>query len=179
MVTMAGARVQAVPRPATGGIFIGLGSNLGDRAGHIRGALGELDASGLVRVARCSRLLETEPEGCEAGAPRFVNAVAEVDTALEPRALLAVLLRIEETHGRVRSRRNAARTLDLDLLIYRDRVIAEPDLVVPHPRMWERTFVMIPLHEIAPAELLSSLRARLNGGAEPGVSASAGAGEGA
>lgn len=131
-----------------GGVFIALGSNLGDRAGHVRAALRELSEAGDVRVLRCSSLHETPPVGGPPGQPAFLNAAAELATYLPPRELLARLLAIEARHGRVRGVRNGPRTLDLDLLIYRDEFIDEPGLCVPHPRMWEREFVLAPLREI-------------------------------
>jgi 2-amino-4-hydroxy-6-hydroxymethyldihydropteridine diphosphokinase len=131
-----------------GGIFIGLGSNLGDRAGHIRDALRELAEAGDIRVVACSRVHETEPVGGPPGQPPYLNAVAELATDLAPRDLLVRLLEIERRHGRQRGVPNGPRTLDLDLLLYRDLVVDEPDLCVPHPRMWQRSFVMEPLAEI-------------------------------
>jgi 2-amino-4-hydroxy-6-hydroxymethyldihydropteridine diphosphokinase len=138
----------------SGGIYIALGSNLGDRAAHIQTALAELEEQGDIRVLRCSSLHETDPVGGPPGQPRYLNAAAELDTQLPPRALLERMLAIESRHGRERHTPNAARTLDLDLLIYRNERINEPDLTVPHPRMWERAFVIQPLSEIcAPDEL--------------------------
>jgi 2-amino-4-hydroxy-6-hydroxymethyldihydropteridine diphosphokinase len=131
-----------------GGVFIGLGSNLGDRERHIREALRELPEQGDIEVVLCSALHETEPVGGPPGQPRFMNAVAELATTLTPRKLLERLLAIEARHGRERTVVDGPRTLDLDLLIFRDRVIDEIDLVVPHPRMWQRAFVMEPLAEI-------------------------------
>ncbi len=143
---------------ARGEVYIGLGSNLGDREGHIRAALAELAALSDVQVVRCSALHETEAVGGPPGQPKFLNAVAELTSTLEPRALLARLLEIEQRHGRQRSVPSAPRTLDLDLLLYDDRVIDEPGLHVPHPRMWQRTFVTGPLAEICDAERLSRFR---------------------
>jgi 2-amino-4-hydroxy-6-hydroxymethyldihydropteridine diphosphokinase len=149
------------------GVFIALGSNLGDRAQHIHDALRELSESGAasgaseagpIRVVACSRLHETEPVGGPPGQPQFLNAVAELTTRLAPRALLFRLQEIERKHGRERLVPNGPRTLDLDLLLYRERVIDEPDLVVPHPRMWQREFVMQPLAEICDAEHLAAAR---------------------
>jgi len=136
------------------GIFIGLGSNLGDRAAHIRDALRELAEAGDIQVVACSRSHETDPVGGPPGQPRYLNAAAELVTDLAPRDLLARLLEIERRHGRQRSVPNAPRTLDLDLLLYRDRQIDEPGLHVPHPRMWDRPFVMEPLAEICPPDRL-------------------------
>ena len=142
-----------------GGIFIALGSNLGDRAGHIRSALRELEQSGDVRVLHCSSLHETEPAGGPPGQPMYLNAVAELQTELSPADLLARLGVIEQRHGRERTVRNGPRTLDLDLLLYRDQVIDEPELTVPHPRMWQRPFVTEPLAEICDAQRLVAARA--------------------
>lgn len=140
-----------------GGVFVALGSNLGDRERHIRAALEELAEAGDVRVIRCSALHETEPVGGPAGQGPYLNAVAEVDTALPPRELLNRLLAVEARHGRRRAERCGSRTLDLDLLLYRERVIDEPELTVPHPRMWERAFVMEPLAEIrAPGAVIET-----------------------
>ncbi len=131
-----------------GGIFIGLGSNLGDREQHIRDALCELEEGGDIRVLRCSSLHETEPVGGPADQPLYLNAVAELATELEPHQLLDRLLETEQRHGRERRTPNGPRTLDLDLLIFRDCVIDEAGLSVPHPRMWQRSFVMQPLAEV-------------------------------
>jgi len=131
-----------------GGIYIALGSNLGDREQHIRTALAELEEQGDIRVLRCSSLHETDPVGGPPGQPMYLNAAAELDTQLPPHALLQRMLAIEAMHGRVRNVKNGARTLDLDLLIYRDQRIADRDLIIPHPRMWEREFVTAPLAEI-------------------------------
>lgn len=150
----------------SGGIYIAVGSNLGDRAEHIRTALIELQEHGDIRVLRCSSLHETDPVGGPPGQPRYLNAAAELETQLPPRALLQRMLAIEARHGRVRQIPNAARTLDLDLLVYRSERIGEPDLTVPHPRMWEREFVMQPLREVCSIEMLSQAR-RLVAGVTP------------
>lgn len=142
---------------STGDIYIALGSNLGDREAHIRGALEELEEAGDIRVVQCSSLHETEPVGGPPGQGLFLNAVAELATDLPPHALLARMQAIEARHGRRRTVRNGARTLDLDLLLYGTRRISEPDLTVPHPRMWERPFVMLPLREICPDSKLAAL----------------------
>lgn len=130
------------------GIFIGLGSNLGEREWHIRQALAELDQDPEISVLAVSTLHETKPEGGPPGQPSFLNAVAELATTLTPRALLERMQTIEARHGRQRAIRHGPRTLDLDLLIYRNLTISEPDLIVPHPRMWQRAFVMEPLAEV-------------------------------
>ncbi|MEW6251578.1 MAG: 2-amino-4-hydroxy-6-hydroxymethyldihydropteridine diphosphokinase [Planctomycetota bacterium] len=144
-----------------GGIFIALGSNLGDRAGHIYAALRELAEPGDVRVVACSSLHETEPIGGPPGQPPYLNAVAELATHLEPRALLLRMQAIEGRHGRERTVPNGPRTLDLDLLLHGDRVLAEPDLTVPHPRMWQRAFVMEPLAEVCGPDRLVPVLGRM------------------
>jgi 2-amino-4-hydroxy-6-hydroxymethyldihydropteridine diphosphokinase len=122
-----------------------MGSNLGDREAAIRGAAEELGA------ARLSTIRETEPWGPVADQPRFLNAVAELETDLAPRALLERLLAVEQAFGRVRDGvRFGPRTLDLDLLLFGSQRLAEPDLTVPHPRLHERLFVLEPLNELAP-----------------------------
>ncbi len=141
-----------------GGVFIALGSNLGDRAGHIEEALRELEERGDIRVVARSGLHETDPVGGPSGQPRYLNAAAEVATALPAHELLARLQAIEQRHGRERAVRHGPRTLDLDLLLYRERVIEEPGLTVPHPRMWARDFVLVPLREICPADRLEAAR---------------------
>ena len=130
--------------------FIALGSNLGDPEGKVRqgiAALAELPQS---RLAAASSLYRSAAVGY-ADQPDFINAVAQISTALAPQALLAALLALEKYYGRERSFRNAPRTLDLDLLLYDAQCIAEPGLTVPHPRMHQRAFVLAPLVEIAPA----------------------------
>ena len=130
--------------------FIGLGANLGEPKKQLRRALQALGEIPGTRVGRTSSFWRSAPMGY-AAQPDFVNAVAEIQTILEPGALLGELLAIERRFGRERSFANAPRTLDLDLLLYGDRTISEADLLVPHPRMHERAFVLAPLVEIAPA----------------------------
>lgn len=130
--------------------YIGLGSNLGDRDGLLRAALAALAETHGIRVVAVSTVRETEPVG-HVDQPRFLNAVAAVETDLGPRALLAELLRIERSLGRTRAGpRFGPRTIDLDLLLYDDLIVDEPGLHVPHPRLHERTFVLEPLAELAP-----------------------------
>lgn len=142
------------PVGKVGGVFIGLGSNMGDRERHIRQALVELAEQGDIRVLAESSLMETEPVGGPPGQGPYLNAAAELDTRLGPHALLDRLRQIEDRHGRVRAVRNGPRPLDLDLLLYREEAIDDERLRVPHPRMWERDFVMIPLGEICASRLL-------------------------
>jgi 2-amino-4-hydroxy-6-hydroxymethyldihydropteridine diphosphokinase len=128
---------------------IGLGANLDDPAAQVEYALAELDRLPHTRLVARSSLYASAPVGY-VDQPDFVNAVAQVETALAPRALLAALLDIEHRHGRERSFRNAPRTLDLDLLLYGNARFHEEGLSLPHPRMHERAFVLLPLIEIAP-----------------------------
>ena len=129
--------------------FIALGSNLDDPPGQIESALRALAALPQTRVARASSLYRNPPVGY-LEQPDFVNAVVMVETALAPRALLDQLLAIESARGRARDFPNAPRRLDLDIALYGDRVLREPGLIIPHPRLCERAFVLVPLAEIAP-----------------------------
>jgi 2-amino-4-hydroxy-6-hydroxymethyldihydropteridine diphosphokinase len=130
-------------------VTVGLGSNLGDREQTLNRAV-QLLGERCGRVQRCSRWYETTPIGGPGGQGPYLNGVAVFDTKLTAGEVLANLLAIETHLGRVRSVPNAARTLDLDLLLYGSAVIAEPELIVPHPRLHERLFVLDPLCEIAP-----------------------------
>lgn len=130
-------------------VFISMGSNLGDRVEMLRRGLDELDQLGETQVVRLSSIYDTEPVG-EVDQPRFLNAVVMIETELEPRVLLWNLLLIERRLGRVRTRPWGPRPLDLDILIYDDLVVDEPDLTIPHPLMHERAFVLVPLAELAP-----------------------------
>jgi len=142
--------VPLIPHPSSLiPAFIGLGSNLGDPPAQIRRALSTLAALPGTRLVRRSSLYRNPPEG-RLDQPEFVNAVAGIETQLAPRELLERLLEIERDHGRVREYPNAPRTLDLDILLYGERVVSEPGLTIPHPRMLERAFVLVPLGEIAP-----------------------------
>jgi 2-amino-4-hydroxy-6-hydroxymethyldihydropteridine diphosphokinase len=140
------------------GIFIAAGANLGDRAANIRGGLHALESDGVVQVLRVSTLHETAAVGGPANQPNYLNAVAQVETRLGARELLKRMLEIEQRFGRIRAagatERNGPRTLDLDLLIYRDIVADEPGLTLPHPRMWQRAFVLRPLAEICDIDVL-------------------------
>lgn len=129
--------------------FIALGSNLGDPAAQIRRALRALAALPDTRLVRWSSLYRNPPAGYH-DQPEFINAVARIETRLAPRDLLEELLAIERAHGRVRDFPNAPRTLDLDILLYGEQTVREPGLTIPHPRMLERAFVLLPLAEIAP-----------------------------
>jgi 2-amino-4-hydroxy-6-hydroxymethyldihydropteridine diphosphokinase len=128
---------------------IGLGGNLDDPVRHVCQALEELARLPNTRLLACSSLYRTAPVG-KLDQPDFVNAVAMLDTALSPRELLQELLALEARHGRVRGELSGPRTLDLDLLLLGDRVIREPGLEVPHARMHQRAFVLLPLAEVSP-----------------------------
>ena len=132
--------------------FVGLGSNLGDREGTLRAAVGRLRSLQATRVLRVSTLRNTEPVGY-VDQPRFLNGVVELETVLPAHELLDVLLELERGFGRDRSASppRGPRTLDLDLLLYGGEEIAEPGLEVPHPRLHERRFVLEPLAELDPA----------------------------
>ncbi len=130
--------------------YVGVGSNLGDRAATIAKALEALAAEPGVEVVACSQLRETEPVGF-LDQPRFLNGAVALDTSLSPRALLERLLAIERALGRRRDGpRFGPRTIDLDLLLYGDLEVDEPGLTLPHPRLHERRFVLEPLAELAP-----------------------------
>ncbi|NVO06396.1 MAG: 2-amino-4-hydroxy-6-hydroxymethyldihydropteridine diphosphokinase [Rhodoferax sp.] len=129
--------------------YIGLGANLGDPRAAVTAAIRSIAALPGIRLTRQSSLYGSAP--IDAGGGDYVNAVVEVQTPLEPHALLAQLQVIENAAGRARPYRNAPRTLDLDVLLYDALALNNADLVLPHPRMWERAFVLRPLAEIAPA----------------------------
>jgi 2-amino-4-hydroxy-6-hydroxymethyldihydropteridine diphosphokinase len=135
----------AVTAPAA---FLGLGSNQGDRAALLADALARLDSAPGVRLMAVSSLYATAPVG-PPGQPEFLNLAVEVSTSLLPLDLLAACLGIEAALGRVRGERWGPRTIDIDVLLYGDRHMAEPGLELPHPRMRERAFVLQPLAEIA------------------------------
>lgn len=154
--------------PAPGSrAYLSLGANLGDRSGTLTHALELLVHGGRVRVARRSSLYETEPIGM-VDQPWFLNLVVEVATDLPPEDLLDVAQGVERALGRTREIRRGPRTVDIDILLYDDRVISSPRLTIPHPEMTHRRFVLQPLLEIAPdlrlpdgrrvAELLAGLQ---------------------
>ena len=129
--------------------FVALGSNLEDPVAQVRAGLRELAALPGTRLIAASSLYRNPPAGYR-DQPDFVNAVAQIETRLAPRELLDALLALERAHGRARDFPNAPRTLDLDILIYGEREVCESGLTIPHPRMLERAFVLVPLAEIAP-----------------------------
>ena len=138
--------------------YIGLGSNLGDRRAYLDRALAGLRGWPGVEVTRISSVYETAPVGGPAGQGPYLNAVAELRTDLAPEALLQVLLAVESGLGRVRAERDGPRTIDLDLLLYGDLVREDPQLILPHPRLHQRLFVLQPLAEIAPGLIHPVLR---------------------
>jgi 2-amino-4-hydroxy-6-hydroxymethyldihydropteridine diphosphokinase len=148
--------------------YVGLGSNLGDRAAHLLLGLSALSRLPKTHLLRLSPVYETDPVGPPQ--PPYLNMVAELETELSPKGLLAEMLRVEKALGRERRERWGPRTLDLDLLLYGDLVLEEAGLSVPHPRLHERAFVLVPLLDLLPegrhpllgqsfAELLASLDA--------------------
>ena len=148
--------------------YIGLGSNLGERETMIRLALDDIARLPGTKLVRASSLYDTEPQG-EVDQPNFLNAAAQVDTELTARQLLWNLLLVEKRLGRVRTKRWGPRTIDLDLLLFGNLVLEEPDLVIPHPELTRRSFVLVPLVELDPlivhpvtGETLLSHLSRLN-----------------
>jgi len=150
--------------------YIGIGSNLGDRQANVERAVELLGAAPGVRVVEVSPFIETEPVGGPEGQPKFLNGAAVLETTLEPLALLDALQSIERELGRRRAEIWEPRIIDLDLLLYEDRVLATWRLHVPHPRLRERRFVLEPLAAIAPeavdpitGQTVGRLLERLNG----------------
>jgi 2-amino-4-hydroxy-6-hydroxymethyldihydropteridine diphosphokinase len=129
--------------------YLALGSNVGDRAAFLQYAVDQLAGADGVEVEGVSRVYATAPVG---GPPQdaYLNAVVAVETTLDPRALLTVAQRVENGAERVRAERWGPRTLDVDVLLYDDVALDEPELTIPHPRMWERGFVLAPLRDVAP-----------------------------
>lgn len=127
--------------------YIGVGSNLGDRQGNIEAAIQRLREAGGIEVTKVSSIYETEPVGGPQQ-PKYLNGVIAINTELEPRQLLLALQKIENQLGKQRSVKNGPRTIDLDILMYGEEEIDEPDLKIPHQRMHEREFVLKPLRDI-------------------------------
>jgi 2-amino-4-hydroxy-6-hydroxymethyldihydropteridine diphosphokinase len=125
--------------------FIGLGSNLGDRWQYLRDGV-----AGLPDVVATSPVYETEPVGGPSGQDPYLNVVVQLETERSPRLLLVAAQQAEAAAYRVRRERWGPRTLDVDILLVGSLIVNEPDLVIPHPRMWERAFVLVPLADLAP-----------------------------
>lgn len=136
---------REAPADATSA-YVALGANLGDRLEQLREAVRRLAETDGVEVVRSSRVFETEPVGPPQ--PAFLNAVIEVRTTLDPRELLQAAQAVEDSLGRVRAERWGPRTIDVDILTFDDRTVDEPGLEIPHPRMHERGFVLVPLGEL-------------------------------
>jgi len=130
--------------------YLGLGSNLGDRQANLWQALGRMACHPLIRINRVSSLYQTTPWGGPPGQELFLNAVIGISTRLEPLQLLTFTQEVERDLGRRRQERWGPRPIDIDILLYQGTKIQTEELVIPHPRMWERDFVMVPLTEIAP-----------------------------
>jgi len=133
-------------------VYIALGSNLGERAHNINEAIKTLEARGIL-IRGQSSLYETEPVDVQGG--RFLNAVVEAETSMRPGQLMQTLLIVERSLGRQRRRKQSegpkeARKIDMDILLYDSKVVDDPELKVPHPRMADRKFVLVPLAELAP-----------------------------
>jgi len=130
-------------------VYISFGSNVGDRLGNIKRALDQISAHPSITITKKSNLYETEPVGYE-NQDWFLNGVIEIDTEIAPDELLSLLKQIEKDVGRRESIRWGPREIDLDILLYGQRCIDAPNLTIPHPRMHQRGFVLVPLAEIAP-----------------------------
>jgi 2-amino-4-hydroxy-6-hydroxymethyldihydropteridine diphosphokinase len=142
--------------------FLGLGANLGDRWGQLRRAV-----AAIPDVVAVSPVYETEPVGGPPGQPAYLNLVVELETERSPRELLALARRLEAGAGRERAVRHGPRTLDVDVLLVGALEVREDDLVVPHPRMWERRFVLVPLADLAPELVPAESLARAGGSVTP------------
>lgn len=140
---------------------LGLGSNLGDRQAHLSGAVRTLEGMEEVSVSAVSSLWETPPWGIE-DQPHFLNACVLIETSLSPMAVLDACLAIERDHGRERALRWGPRTLDMDVLYYDEIEMSEERLILPHPRMLLRSFVLAPLAEIAPDKVIGGATIREN-----------------
>ena len=152
-------------------IYLALGSNIGEREVFLARAIERLEASGKVHISKRSSLYETEPVGA-GGQPWFLNMVVKARTELDPQALLMLTTSVEDALGRTRTTRWAPRTIDIDILLYDDLRVTRDDLVIPHPEMHRRRFVLIPLLEVDPevrlpgGERLTEALAKLTDGEE-------------
>ncbi len=148
-----------------GGIiaYIAIGSNLGDRARYCYQAIGQLSAHVQISINKISPLIETAPVGGPIGAPPFLNGAIEVETSLGSHALMNELMTIESRIGRKRHEKWEPRIIDLDLLLFGDKIISSDDLIVPHPMMHQRRFVLEPLAVIAPEAVHPTLQMTIRG----------------
>lgn len=133
--------------------YLGIGSNIGDKRAYIQAAIEKISLAAGIKLLRVASLYETAPWGKE-DQDWFLNTVAEIDTDLTPQMLLQELFKIEQELGRIRNIRWGPRTIDLDLLLYGEETIDSAELQVPHPRMAERAFVLVPLWELCPDKIL-------------------------
>jgi 2-amino-4-hydroxy-6-hydroxymethyldihydropteridine diphosphokinase len=138
--------------------YIGIGSNLGDRHDNIQSAVKKIMMLGSTRVRKLSTIITSLPQGGPAGQGPYLNAVLEIDTQFTPYQLLQELQKVESSLGRIRTVKDAPRIIDLDILTYGDIFMNEEALSIPHPRILERDFVLIPLQEIAPVEVLDLIK---------------------
>lgn len=138
-------------------IYIGIGSNLGNRMENLQNAINTAENDNIFKVLHKSSIYETSPLGWSGPGPDFYNAVVEVTSGLGPHELMERLQGIEKAMGRDQAPRNAPRVIDLDILFYGDELVDLPDLKIPHPRIREREFVLVPLCEIAQAFVLPML----------------------
>ncbi|MEX2459884.1 MAG: 2-amino-4-hydroxy-6-hydroxymethyldihydropteridine diphosphokinase [Paenibacillaceae bacterium] len=146
------------PQPVNEIAYIGLGSNIEDRELHLTEAIRFIQQHPAIQIRRCSSIYETDPVGFTEQAV-FLNMVIQVETYLKPAELFSYMLTVEQQLGRVRDIRWGPRTIDLDLLLYGQQQSNEPELFIPHPRMTERAFVLVPLLEIADKESIPNVDA--------------------
>jgi 2-amino-4-hydroxy-6-hydroxymethyldihydropteridine diphosphokinase len=139
-------------------VYLGIGSNLGDRAENIRKALSVLGETDGITLRTVSSCYETEPVGPVTGQEDFYNVAAQIETTLSPRELLARANSVEQHLGRVRGERWGPRTIDIDILLWEDKIVEEGELTIPHPEMERRAFVLTPLAEIAPGAIHPTAR---------------------
>lgn len=128
--------------------YLGVGSNLGDRRKNITAAVKKIKELKDTKVIKISKLIETDPVGGSPDQGKYLNGALKINTELPPKTLLKKLKEIEYELGRVTRIRNSPRTIDLDILLYGDKIINTKELIIPHPRMWERDFVIKPLLEV-------------------------------
>ena len=136
---------------------IALGSNLGDRGEHIESAAAQIGAVDGIKLVKLSKVVESyaeTPTGVDQSKPKYLNAVALVDTSLKPKELLAALQRVESDHGRVRIEKWGSRTLDLDIITFGTQLRSGKELVLPHPRAYQRPFVLVPWAQVDPEAVL-------------------------